>query len=168
MGDRAARGLRGFALREECSMKSLASSGCVAEIRERMLPLAADDRALWGRMSATQMVHHLGVSCETALGDRVVQPMKGLPPVVMKWLALRSGLRWAKNYPTTPEVARATEEVPAAGFAELVEVAIHKMEEVASGTRWAATHPMFGPMRPADWMRWGYLHADHHLRQFGR
>jgi hypothetical protein len=27
---------------------------------------------------------------------------------------------------------------------------------------------MFGPMTEKDWMRWGYLHADHHLRQFGR
>jgi len=31
----------------------------------------------------------------------------------------------------------------------------------------AATHPLFGPMNYEDWMRWGYLHADHHLRQFG-
>jgi hypothetical protein len=30
----------------------------------------------------------------------------------------------------------------------------------------AATHPMFGSMHRADWLRWGYLHADHHLRQF--
>jgi len=29
-------------------------------------------------------------------------------------------------------------------------------------------HPIFGPMTAKDWMRWGYLHADHHLRQFGR
>jgi hypothetical protein len=29
-------------------------------------------------------------------------------------------------------------------------------------------HPFFGPMSRKEWMRWGYLHADHHLRQFGR
>jgi hypothetical protein len=29
-------------------------------------------------------------------------------------------------------------------------------------------HPIFGPMSRENWMRWGYLHADHHLRQFGR
>ena len=29
-------------------------------------------------------------------------------------------------------------------------------------------HAMFGTMSPEDWMRWGYLHTDHHLRQFGR
>jgi hypothetical protein len=29
-------------------------------------------------------------------------------------------------------------------------------------------HPIFREMTAEDWMRWGYLHADHHLRQFGR
>jgi hypothetical protein len=28
-------------------------------------------------------------------------------------------------------------------------------------------HPYFGRMSHADWLRWGYLHLDHHLRQFG-
>jgi len=26
---------------------------------------------------------------------------------------------------------------------------------------------MFGLMPDRDWMRWGYLHMNHHLRQFG-
>jgi len=29
------------------------------------------------------------------------------------------------------------------------------------------THPHFGRLSEKDWMRLGYLHADHHLRQFG-
>ena len=28
-------------------------------------------------------------------------------------------------------------------------------------------HPIFGRMSDAEWLRWGYLHMDHHLRQFG-
>jgi hypothetical protein len=28
-------------------------------------------------------------------------------------------------------------------------------------------HPIFGVMADRDWMRWGYLHMDHHFRQFG-
>ena len=31
----------------------------------------------------------------------------------------------------------------------------------------AIEHPIFLRMRHAEWLRWGYLHADHHLRQFG-
>jgi len=29
-------------------------------------------------------------------------------------------------------------------------------------------HSLFGQMSYVDWMRWGYLHTDHHLREFGR
>jgi hypothetical protein len=28
-------------------------------------------------------------------------------------------------------------------------------------------HPIFGTMTEAAWLRWAYLHIDHHLRQFG-
>ena len=28
-------------------------------------------------------------------------------------------------------------------------------------------HPIFGRMSEAAWLRWAYLHMDHHLRQFG-
>jgi hypothetical protein len=28
-------------------------------------------------------------------------------------------------------------------------------------------HPIFGAMSERAWLRWGYLHMDHHLRQFG-
>ena len=28
-------------------------------------------------------------------------------------------------------------------------------------------HPILGPMTRAQWMRWAFLHTDHHLRQVG-
>ena len=28
-------------------------------------------------------------------------------------------------------------------------------------------HPIFGHVSEAAWLRWAYLHMDHHLRQFG-
>jgi hypothetical protein len=28
-------------------------------------------------------------------------------------------------------------------------------------------HPLWGRMTEWEWGRWGYLHTDHHLRQFG-
>src|SRR5205814_616336 len=28
-------------------------------------------------------------------------------------------------------------------------------------------HPVFGRMSEAAWLRWTWLHVDHHLRQFG-
>ncbi len=149
-------------------MKSLASPLVVAETRERLRKLRADDRPRWGKMTARQMVRHLSCSCDVAFGERLVRPVKGLPPVLVKWMALRSGLRWTKNMRTAPELKRAMASHSDANFDELVNVAIDKVERLARENRFAAWHPMFGPMTEADWMRWGYLHADHHLRQFGR
>jgi len=120
------------------------------------------------KMTAKQMVRHLGCSYEVALGDRTVGQMKGIPPVLMKWVALRSGLRWTKNIQTMPELKRAIAMHTDDEFDALVGGVIEKMQALAMGTRCAPSHPMFGPMTVADWMRWGYLHAHHHLRQFGR
>jgi Protein of unknown function (DUF1569) len=149
-------------------MKSLASPEVLLETKERLRSLTPEDRALWGKMSVTQMVRHLSCAYDVALADRNVEPMKGPPPWLLKFAALRSGLRWPKGRPTTPELVLALEEESTATFAALVGETEGKMEAVASGVRWQGSHPMFGRMSAEDWMRWGYLHADHHLRQFGR
>jgi Protein of unknown function (DUF1569) len=150
-------------------MKTLASLDVLSEIRERLRSVRIDDHALWGSMTAKQMVRHLRCSCEVALGERSVEPRQGFAPVLMKFLALRTGVRWPKNVETTPELKRAMKERSSSSeFDVQVCSAIDKIQILATGTQYAAAHPMFGPMSDKDWKRWGYLHADHHLRQFGR
>jgi Protein of unknown function (DUF1569) len=149
-------------------MKSLASAEVLSETRERLLTLRPDDQPLWGQMTVLQMARHLGCAYEVALGDISVGPLKGAPPALVKFFALRTGLRWPKNLPTTPELKRIIDQPSEAELRALVSVAIERMESVTKGIRLASSHPMFGPMKSADWLRWGYLHADHHLRQFGR
>ena len=149
-------------------MKSLGSVEVLSEIRTRLRSVRVDDHARWGKMTAKKMVRHLGCSYEVALGEREVAPVKAGPPVLVKWAALRLPMRWPKNLPTTTELKRAVAENLDCTFDSLVDAAVAKMHAVAAGSRYAPTHPMFGPMTPEDWMRWGYLHADHHLRQFGR
>lgn len=149
-------------------MKTLASLEVLSEVRERLRSVRIDDHALWGSMTAKQMVRHLRCSCEVALGERTVEPQQGFAPVLVKFLALRTGVRWPKNVQTVPELKRAILEHSRSEFDALVFAAIDKMQLLATGTQYAPSHPMFGPMSDKDWKRWGYLHADHHLRQFGR
>jgi hypothetical protein len=78
-------------------MKSLASVEALSEIRGRLRSVKVDDRARWGKMTAKRMVRHLICSYEVALGERAVEPVGRPVPVLMKWMALRSGLRWPKN-----------------------------------------------------------------------
>jgi hypothetical protein len=147
-------------------MKSLASAEVLTETRARLLKVEPRDRALWGRMTAMQMMRHVGCAYEVALGERAAPRVKTRAPKVVKWVALRSGLTWPKNIKTTPELERVNEE-PDGVWEELVEAAVVKMEALATRAR-ECDHPIFGPMTAKDWLRWGYLHADHHLRQFGR
>ena len=81
-------------------MKSLASVEVMSEIRTRFRSVRVDDRARWGKMTAKQMMRHQICSYDVALGDRTVERLEGIPPVLMKWVALRSGLRWTKNIQT--------------------------------------------------------------------
>jgi hypothetical protein len=53
----------------------------------------------------------------------------------------------------------------AADVAEL-EGLIHRITVTEKNFDWGS-HPIFGRMPDRDWLRWGYLHMDHHLRQFG-
>src|SRR5215471_4615084 len=134
-------------LQRRLRMKSLASAKVLAEMRERLLCLREEDRPLWGKMTAPQMVRHLSCAYEVALGDRNVAPLKAqLPPPVMKWVALRSGLQWPKNVQTTPELIRVIEEECGGSFAESVKETCERMELVAKGIRWTGKHPIFGPM----------------------
>jgi hypothetical protein len=148
--------------------KSLASVEVMSEIRGRLRSVRVDDRACWGKMTAKRMVRHLICAYEMALGERSVEPMEWPLPVVVKWIALRSGLRWPKNVQTVPELKRAIVEHSEVELDVLLRAVVESMEAVARGPQYAPSHPIFGPMTPEDWMRWGYLHADHHLRQFGR
>jgi hypothetical protein len=121
-------------------------------------------------MSAHQMVCHLCDSYKVALGEKSVSMATGfLQQTVIKWIALRVPAKWPKGTPTRPEVEQGVGGTPPVEFekdrAELIGV-LNRFCGGASDPK--IPHPFFGPMTRKDWMRWGYLHADHHLRQFGR
>lgn len=121
-------------------------------------------------MSAHQMVCHLCDSYRVALGERSVSPSTGfLKRTVIKWIALRVPAKWPKDTPTPPEVEQGL------GGTAPVEFGADRSELLSLTGRFCAesgdrlvSHPFFGPMTRQEWLRWGYLHADHHLRQFGR
>ena len=46
--------------------------------------------------------------------------------------------------------------------------ALRQMERFCQPQQRRVDHSFFGEMSYTDWMRWGFLHTDHHLRQFGR
>ena len=149
-------------------MKTLAREEDVAEIRRRIETLQPTDTARWGLMSVEEMVCHVREAYSLAMGEWCASPFKGgLRGPVIKWMALRVPMQWPKGVPTVPELKVEAAVVPieyehdVAGLLAALERFV-LLRENRNG------HAFFGRMEPADWMRWGYLHADHHLRQFGR
>jgi uncharacterized protein DUF1569 len=129
-----------------------------------------DTRALWGRMSAHQMVCHLTDSFRLALGRKSARDASGLlQRTVVKWIALYLPVRWPTELVTVPEVDQevgGTRPIQfAADLADLSELLdVFTNQELEGGS---AHHPIFGKLSRNAWLRWGYLHTDHHLRQFG-
>ncbi len=151
-------------------MKTLQDVSCVNEVVERLGNMQPGARALWGRMSAHQMLCHLSDSFRLALGERSASPADGLlQRTVVKWFALYIPLHWPKGVPARPEM------VQGSGGTRPVEFGQDKSDLIAAIQRFSAPgmrfdrvrHPMFGAMKNSEWLRWGYLHSDHHLRQFG-
>jgi Protein of unknown function (DUF1569) len=121
-------------------------------------------------MSAHQMVCHLNDAYKFALGEKYASPATGfLQRTLLKGAALNSPFRWTKSYPTRPEMEQGKGGSAPVDFRQDVVSLLSNLDRFCDALPAPCLpHPVFGPMSVENWMRWGYLHADHHLRQFGR
>jgi hypothetical protein len=151
-------------------MKTLAHEQDRAEIAQRLATIRPDARPQWGKMSAHQMVCHLSDSFRLALGRKSARNASGVVQrTVVKWIALYLPVRWPAELVTVPEMDQEVGGTRPIRFeADLAEVwellnAFTTGEPDGGSPR----HPIFGKLSRRAWLRWGYLHTDHHLRQFG-
>jgi hypothetical protein len=151
-------------------MKTLSSAGDLASIRNRIALVSPADTRLWGAMSAHQMICHLTDAFGCPLGERVPSPVQGLPiPMsVYKWLALYFPRKWPHGVPTPSIMDQQISGTPPGDFTADRATLLENLDKFARATGPWPPHPIFRTMTTAEWMRWGYLHTDHHLRQFGR
>ncbi len=135
-------------------------------ICNRVRSLSASSTARWGRMSVTEMLHHLRLSAQMAVGELEVASAnkRAFQVFPLKHLILYV-LPFPKGAPTAPallpDAAASLEEERAALLALLV--------RIGTGPRQGAgpAHPLFGSM---SWREWGavtHKHVDHHMKQFG-
>jgi hypothetical protein len=151
-------------------MKSLLNPQDKVEIIERLRKLKADSQRRWGRMNSHQMICHLSDSFKSKLGEKKNSSVSNLfTRTVMKWLALYAPLPWPHGVKTMPEMDQEIGGTPPVEFERDREQLLAVIERFLAPTKdhELQPHPYFGDMSEAEWMRWGYLHCDHHLRQFG-
>lgn len=151
-------------------MKTLWHENGGQEISQRLEQLRPDLQRQWGRMTAHQMVCHLSDSFLSVTGEISNPPVDNLfSRTVMKWLALYLPVPWPKGIKTRPAVDQEIDGTRPVEFAADVERLKAVIDRFSNRTRdfEFKPHPLFGRMSEKEWMRWGYLHCDHHFRQFG-
>ena len=152
-------------------MKTLARQRDLAEILHRLRSVHAGSVSRWGRMSAHQMVCHLSDGYRLLTGQRTTRLAPSpLPRPLMRLIALYMPVRWPPGIPTTPDLDQAVGGTTPVHFDRDVAELRKLVDDIATdrcGRFESRLHPIFGQMSESAWLRWGYLHADHHLRQFG-
>ncbi|MFN0111746.1 MAG: DUF1569 domain-containing protein [Blastocatellia bacterium] len=149
--------------------KTLLNQNDKAEIFERLRRLRTDSQRQWGKMTAHQAVCHLSDAFKARTGEKFSSPADNwFTRSVMKWVALGSPFPWPHGVKTRPEMDQEIGGTPPEDFQrdlQELETMIERFCQLPNGS--IHPHPLFGQMTEAEWLRWGYLHCDHHLRQFG-
>jgi hypothetical protein len=151
-------------------LKSLDDPSCKQEILNRIGKVRHDSPRRWGRMTAAQMICHLNDSFLGVMGEKpiTIEP-KFRARKLVKFIALYLPMHWPKGVPTRPEFDSQIGGTPPADFdsdKRALLALVKRFTEQPPRFQFQP-HPMFLEMSAPEWMRWGYLHTDHHLRQFG-
>jgi len=148
-------------------MKTISDAEVLAELVRRIERVTVSQARVWGTMSSQQMLMHLGDGAEAALARRPFTSSGRKGSRVLKWVALTLPLPWPRGIRSGADPA--SREVQAETFSADRDRAVGTLRELAATpeSALAARHPIFGLMSRSDWLRWAFLHTDHHLRQFG-
>jgi hypothetical protein len=152
-------------------MKNLRNAKDKEEIVRRMETVRAGSQRLWGKMSGHQMICHLSDGFRLYMGEKKAAPVGGIyPSRVLRWFALWVPLRWPQGFRTMKELDQqgggGTSPVEFDRDLHELRSLLERFTKRPRDSTWGV-HPHFGTMNEKEWMRLAYLHADHHLRQFG-
>ena len=151
-------------------MKTLSDLGDKAEILDRLETIHPRSKRQWGKMTPHQMICHLSDGFRMYMGDRKVAPVPtGIPAPILRFIALWVPVHWPKGFKSVAELDQQRDGTPPAQFeADMGELQALIERFTRSPKDYSyQPHPHFGQLSDKEWMRLAYLHADHHLRQFG-
>ncbi len=156
-------------LRHRFSRTTMLTPGVPEAVFARLHALQPTAVRRWGSMSVEGMLSHLDGAYRGMLQAGVFAPSGNawVGRVLVRPAALHVPLRWARGLPTVPELdVRKNGRLPGTFKAERAH-AVQAMTLFLSHRDWdGLQHPMMGSLNEWEWMRWAWLHTDHHLRQF--
>jgi hypothetical protein len=149
-------------------MRTLFDGKCRSELLARFENLRPETAPGWGRMSAPQMVNHLGDQMRLTLGDTPlrIRKARGLWRYPgLKQVALYV-LPWPKDRIRGPREAFVTQPTDWQSDLAALEALVARFASRGPTGEWPA-HPFLGSLNGRQWGVFCVRHFDHHLSQFG-
>ena len=152
-------------------MNTILAENSKQELIKRINSLKKDDKALWGKMNAGEMLCHITDQVRLAVGAKDADFIgNAIQTTVLKWLVL-FGLPIPKGtIETVKELKQGIGGTKPSSLENdksvLIDLLINfENSFVSVQTR---VHPAFGTMSKWQWARIAYIHIDYHLKQFNR
>jgi hypothetical protein len=147
-------------------MRNLFNQEATENLLKRLQQLKADNKPIWGKMNAAQMLAHCQAPFRVYFGEQKLRQSfigRIFGPIAKR--KLFSNKPWPRNLPTAKEFV----------VSDPREFEIEKEKLISQVQRFTTSgilintpkHPFFGKMSADDWSALGYKHLDHHLHQFG-
>jgi len=149
-------------------MRNISKADVLEDLVGRLRRLVPTQPRVWGTMNAQQMAQHVGDAAAAVLKQRAFSSRPRSGPTGLRRLAVLYLMpRMPRGIKSGAEPASFV--VEPGTFARDVDRAVTLLQQLAAAPADALMdrHPILGPKTRGDWMRYAFLHTDHHLRQFG-
>lgn len=146
-------------------IKNLFDSGVKQQIIERINKLTPETQQKWGKMNVGQMLAHVQVPMDVALGNAIVKGnwlMKLILPLFKK--VLYNEKPWKESLPTDKTFIMTGQQKE---FETEKMNLLEKINLYSETTMINDKHPVFGKLTKEQWSKATWKHLDHHLKQFG-
>jgi hypothetical protein len=148
-------------------MKSIFNAADNAEFIDRIDRLQADAPALWGKMTAAQMLKHSQLLLNLVLGDIKLERVflgRIFGSIAKKDIFKDEPVK--RNLPTFKK-AKITGNRNFTEEKDKLKALLQRLLKTGYDGSTPAIHPFFGKLTPTEWDQLNVKHLDHHLRQFG-
>lgn len=152
-------------------MRSLWNDQDRVSLMRRVRGLRAEDKPLWGRMTAPQMLAHLIATLRYTLAEPE-PPRPRRRGRILRWPPVKYAFVYLLPFPKEAPTPSRFVVAPEGSFDDQLDTLDQLTEAVVRRARTADAllpeHPFFGRLSAHAWGVLGYKHTDHHLRQFNR
>ena len=146
-------------------IKNLFDAAVKQEIVTRINTLTPQSQRQWGKMDIAQMLAHVQMPMDVALGTSSVKGnwlMKLILPLFKK--VLYDEKPWKQGLPTDKTFVMTGQSKD---FETEKNSLLDKVNRFSEATMINEKHPVFGKLTKEQWSKATWKHLDHHLKQFG-